>query len=149
MTEQELNETLKDLDEQEVELQKTASEIQSKLETIWNKKNELQEELFNLKSKGIGIQLSNWYINTYEQSSYHYTVFTLIYVKEITDKNVKYIEYNLRGDDGDSIFNVVNVNMDLKSFKTNLYATPYQLISEEEAKQYIEKGLKLEVTDED
>lgn len=148
MTEQEINETLKDLDEQEIELQKTASEIQSKLETIWNKKNELQEELFNLKSKDIGIQLNNWYINTYEQSSYHYTVFTLIYVKEITDKNVKYIEYNLREDDGDSIFNVVNVNMNLKSFKKNLYATPYQLISEEEAKQYIEKGLKLEITDE-
>lgn len=149
MMEQEINETLKDLDEQEIELQKTASEIQSKLETIWNKKNELQEELFNLKSKGIEIQLSNWYINTYEQSSYHYTIFTLIYVKEITDKNVKYIKYDLRKNDGDSIFNVVNVDMNLKSFKKNLYVTPYQLISEEEAKQYIEKGLKLEVTDED
>ena len=34
MTEQEINETLKDLDEQEIELQKTASEIQSKIETI-------------------------------------------------------------------------------------------------------------------
>lgn len=148
MTEQEINETLKDLDEQEIELQKTASEIQSKLETIWNKKNELQEELCNLKSKSVGIQSNKWYINTYEQSSYHYTIFTLIYIKEITDKNVKYIEYNLREDDGDSIFNAVNVNMNLKSFKKDLYATPYQLISEEEAKQYIEKGLKLKVTDE-
>lgn len=149
MTEQEINETLKDLDGQEVELQKINSEIQDKLETIWNKKDELQEELFNLKSKNVEIQPNNWYINKYEQSDYHYIIFTLIHIKEITDRNTKYIRYDLREDDDDSRFSVVNVNRNLKSFKKDLYATPYQLITEEEAKQYIEKGLKLEVTDED
>lgn len=111
-----------------------------------DKRLELQDKLLELQSKNINIK-ENEYLIFEEEPSWHYSIFELIKITNVTNNLIKYITYSFRCDDGDLCFRVEECKIPYKSFLRGFYS--YKNISSMDAKKYINKGINLECEEND
>ncbi len=143
---EELKEQIAELDDK-IELHsKEIEKLYDEQYKLDNKRLKLQDKLLELQTKDINIK-ENEYLIFEEEPSWHYSIFDLIKITNVTNKVIKYIEYSFRCDDGDLCFKVQECKIPYNTFLKEFYS--YKMISSTDAEKYIVEGINLKHNEND
>lgn len=137
--------TIEELTKQIAELDNKIELHSKEIEKLYDEQYKLDDKRLKLQDKLLELQCKD--INIKEEPSWHYSIFELIKITNVTNKAIKYIEYSFRCDDGDLCFKVQECKLPYKTFLKEFCS--YKNISSTDAEKYIVEGINLKYEEND